>query len=168
MKIKNNVICFSGHRKLPSKIELTTLVKNIFNEIDNAILEGYDTFLFGACYGFDLICAEQVLLRKKIIKLSDPNNIKLIAVVPFEEQASKWKEYDRIKYYNILSKCDDVITLNKKYESGCYFQRNRYMVDNSNKLICYFNGSSGGTKYTIEYAKKLSVPIVNLCKSNCI
>jgi len=48
------------------------------------------------CYGFDLICAEQVLIRKQIIRNTDPAKIKLVAVVPFEDQAAKWKEWDGI------------------------------------------------------------------------
>lgn len=165
MKDKNKTVCFSGHRtsNLPkNKIEESYLIKNLYTQINKAIFDGYDTFLFGACYGFDLMCAEQVLLRKKVIKYTDPNKINIIAVVPFEEQASKWNQNDRNIYYNILSKCDEVITLNKQYEPGCYYERNRYMIDNSSMLICYFNGSSGGTKYTVEYAEKLSVPIINL------
>lgn len=168
MKMKNKTLCFSGHRtvKLPKdKDKLTYLLQSLYNEIDKAIFEGYDTFIFGACYGFDLLCAEQVLLRKKIIQYKNPVNIKLIAAVPFEEQAAKWNEQDREKYFNILSKCDDVVILNKHYRTGCYHERNRYMVDNSSKLICYYDGSGGGTGYTVEYAKKRSIQIVNLCAS---
>lgn len=165
---KNKTICFSGHRteKLPkSEKNFIKLILDLNLEIENAISEGYDTFIFGACYGFDLICAEQILKRKQIVRHTDPSSINLIAVVPFEDQAARWKEQDRDKYFNILSKCEDVITLNKQYKSGCYHERNRYMVDNSNKLICYYDGSGGGTKYTVEYAEKQSVQIINLCNN---
>ena len=89
--------------------------------------------------------------------------INLIAVVPFEEQAARWREKDREKYFNILHKCDEVICLHKQYKSGCYYERNRYMVDNSSKLISYYDGSGGGTKYTVEYAQRQNVQIINLC-----
>jgi hypothetical protein len=39
------------------------------------------------------------------------------------------------------------------------------MVDKSSKLICYYDGSGGGTGYTVEYAKKRSVQVVNLYAS---
>lgn len=165
---RNKTICFSGHRteKLPeNKEELDILRHMLIVEIDRFITQGYDIFMFGACYGFDLICAEQLLKRRQIVRYADPLIIKLIAVVLFEDQAVRWKEQDRDKYFNILSKCDDVIILNKHYKSGCYYERNRYMVDNSSKLICYYDGSGGGTKYTVEYAEKQSVQIVNLCKN---
>ena len=51
------------------------------------------------------------------------------------------------------------------FTAGCYHERNRYMVDNSSKLICYYDGSGGGTGYTVEYVKKRSIQIVNLCTS---
>ena len=168
MMNRNKTICFSGHRaeKLPkNKEKFNNLIQDLSMEIDKAISEGYDTFIFGACYGFDLICAEQVLLRKQIIQYANPINIKLIAVVPFEEQAAKWGFQDRYKYFNILSKCDDVIILNKHFRTGCYHERNRYMVDNSSRLICYYDGSGGGTRYTVEYAKKRSIHIINICPS---
>lgn len=164
---KNRTICFSGHstEKLPkSNKEFTNLILKLHLEIEKAITEGYSTFIFGACFGFDLICAEQILMRKQIIRFTDPiGSIKLVAVVPFESQAAKWNVQDRDKYFNILSKCDDVITSNKHYNNGCYHERNRYIVDKSSKLICYYDGSCGGTKYTVEYAEKQSLQIINLC-----
>lgn len=66
---KNKTICFSGHRteKLTkSKEELAILCHMLFVEIDCSIANGYDTFMFGGCYGFDLLCAKQVLIRKQI------------------------------------------------------------------------------------------------------
>ena len=168
MRTNSKTLCFSGHRteKLPkSKNELNLMIQNLIYEINKAIMDGYDTFIFGACYGFDLICAEQVLIRKQIVRYSDPVNINLVAVVPFEEQASWWKVQDREKYFNILSKCDDVITLNKHYQRGCYHERNRYMVDNSSRLVCYYDGSNGGTKYTVEYAEGRSISVINICNS---
>ena len=163
---KKKTLCFSGHRteRLPkNKDEFNFILWSLYNEIDKAVFKGYDTFIFGACYGFDLICAEQVLRRKQIIRNADPLKIILIAAVPFEDQAVKWKEQDRDKYFSILSKCDDVIILNKHFKVDCYYERNRYMVDNSSRLICYYDGSSGGTKYTVEYAEKQQIQIINLC-----
>jgi len=168
MKTNAKTLCFSGHRteKMPKgRNEFNLMIQSLIYEINKAIMDGYDTFMFGACYGFDLICAEQILLRKQIIRHTDPVNIKLVAVVPFEEQASRWKTNDREKYFNILSKCDEVITLNKHYQSGCYYERNRYMVDNSSRLICYYDGRSGGTRYTIEYAESKSIPMINIYNS---
>lgn len=166
---KDTSLCFSGHRteRLPqTKSELENLKESLYQQIDNEIKNGIDTFYFGGCYGFDLMCAEIVLERKKIIEFFCPKFIKLIAVIPHEEQAKNWSEDDRELYYNILAQCDDVITLYTRFCNGCYYERNRYMVDKSSKMICYYNGEKGGgTEYTVSYAKKNNLEIINLYKS---
>ncbi len=171
MRTNSKTLCFSGHRteKLPKgKKEFNLMTQSLIYEINKAIMDGYDTFMFGACYGFDLICAEQVLIRKQIIRHTDPVKINLVAVVPFEEQAARWSERDREKYFNILSKCDEVITLNKQYQDGCYHERNRYMADNSSRIICYYDGSVGGTGYMVECAESKSISIVNIFNSHIV
>ncbi len=165
MKKKENALCFSGHRseKLPkSKEDMEKLKVKLWKEIEKEIEDGVRTFYFGACYGFDLLCADIVLRRKHVIQFHNPQKIRLIAVVPFEEQAKNWKESDREIYYDTLAQCDDVITLNTRYKQGCYHERNRYMVDRSNKLICYYDGGFGGTAYTVNYAEKQNLEITNL------
>ncbi len=42
----------------------------------------------------------------------------------------------------------------------CMLERNRYMVNNSSLVIALFNGLSGGTKSSIDYAKKQGVEII--------
>jgi len=118
-----------------------------------------------SCYGWDLLCADIVVQRKRVIKMNNPKKIKLIAVIPFEEQAKRWKESDREQYYSILSMCDDVITLNTHYRQGCYHERNRYMVDRCSKMICYYDGGTGGTAYTVNYADTNGLEITNLYES---
>lgn len=165
MQEKENSLCFSGHRseKLPkSKDKLDNLKLRLFLVIDKAIESGIDTFYFGACYGFDLLCAEIVLMKKRENNIINSKKIKLIAVVPFEEQAKNWNENDREKYYNTLTECDEVITLQTRYSQGCYYARNRFMVDLSSKMICYYDGGTGGTGYTFNYAEKNNLQITNL------
>lgn len=46
------------------------------------------------------------------------------------------------------------------YGRGATFVRNRQIVDEADVVIAFWNGTSRGTKYTIEYAKKKYVPVV--------
>lgn len=168
MQKKEYALCFTGHRseKLPkTKDEMEKLKLKLWEEIDKAIENGIDTFYFGACYGFDLLCADIVTKRKRVIKTSNPKSIHLIAVIPFEEQASRWKETDRELYYHTLPYCDEVITLHMHYKQGCYHERNRYIVDRCSKMICYYNGGSGGTAYTVHYGTTTGLEIINLYQS---
>lgn len=43
---------------------------------------------------------------------------------------------------------------------GATFVRNRLIVDMADVVIAFWDGSSRGTNYTIEYAKKKYVPVV--------
>lgn len=158
-------VCFSGHRigRLPQTAEgIQSLRKKLYNEIDKAVRNGQYTFLFGGCYGFDLLCAETVLFRKRVIVSRNDSKICLVAVLPFEGQADRWNEKQRDAYFNTLGQCDEVITLHKHYAPDVYHERNRYLADHSGKLVCYYDGGHGGTEYTVSYAQKQGLEIVNL------
>ena len=43
---------------------------------------------------------------------------------------------------------------------GATFVRNRLIVDMADVVVAFWNCSSKGTKYTIEYAKKKYVPVI--------
>ncbi len=49
-------------------------------------------------------------------------------------------------------------------EGRCIVKRNRHLVDYSSACICYLNKSTGGTAYTVEYAKKRGLQIINLAE----
>ncbi|MEA5094038.1 MAG: SLOG family protein [Sedimentibacter saalensis] len=171
MNNQKNVLCFSGHRseRLPQNIEdYKDMIEKLNEEINKALKYGADTFFFGACYGFDLLCAQIVLHNKKIVDIKNPKTIKLIAVVPYEEQAKYWSEADREIYYRTLAECDDVITLNTRYKKRCYYERSRYMVDRSSKMICYYDGRKGVMEYTYTYAEKNKLQITNICKKDAL
>lgn len=44
------------------------------------------------------------------------------------------------------------------------FKRNRHLVDNSSVCICYQTKETGGTAYTVEYARKHGLRIINLAE----
>lgn len=46
------------------------------------------------------------------------------------------------------------------YGRGATFVRNRMIVDVADVVLAFWNGTSRGTKYTIEYAKKKYVPVI--------
>lgn len=46
------------------------------------------------------------------------------------------------------------------------FRRNRYLVDNSSICIAYLTKNKGGTAYTVDYAKKLGVTVINIADQN--
>ena len=57
---------------------------------------------------------------------------------------------------------DAVRVFASNYFSGCFSVRNRFMVDSSSLLICYFDGQAGGTAQTVHYAQGSGLHIINL------
>ncbi len=166
MSDPNSTLCFTGHRSLPCGQPLESLKTRLLEEIDHAITEGYTTFLFGGAMGFDLLAAEAVLYRKKQIHFPSPKPLALVAVLPFEEQANRYSQADRKRYFDeILPHCDEVITLSTRYHDNCFKIRNRYLVEHSSKVIAYYDGTfRTGTAQTVRMAQLLHLPIINLYK----
>ena len=48
------------------------------------------------------------------------------------------------------------------YSRDCFQRRNEWMIDHSARVIAAYNGQSGGTRNTVEYAKRCGVPLVVL------
>ena len=160
---KERTVAFTGHRNLPVGEKLVELKKMISNEIETAISEGYDTFLNGSAVGFDLLVLELLIKRTKMISFKDRKRIKVIVCIPFEGQADKYTEFERKKYFELHGKSDEAIMLATKYHKDCFKNRNQFMVDNSSKLIAYYNGGvRSGTGQTVRMAEKQQLNIINL------
>ena len=107
--------------------------------------------------GFDIIASEVVLKFKE-----QQPDIKLLAVVPFEEQEKTYSNEWKSRYDAVLASCDEVIVLSREYHAGCYQNRNKYMVDNSDYVVTWYDGKQGGTRNTLNYAQKKLRYIVNV------
>ncbi len=156
--MKNFTACFTGHRIIPL-FERTTVSKALENALMESIENGYRYFGAGGALGFDTMAALTVLrLRNKYPQ------IKLILVLPCENQTRNWKATDIEKYEHIKSQADKVVYVSKEYTQDCMHKRNRHLVDNSSLCICYLSKPSGGTAYTVDYAKESGLKIINTAK----
>lgn len=156
--------CFTGHRpqKLPWKYNENDIRCIEFKEKLSAVItavheSGITHFICGMALGCDMYCAEAVIELKK-----QHSDITLEAAVPYDGQESKWSESNRQRYRSILMHCDKTTLIQDSYTPGCMMRRNRYMVDSSNVLIACYDGKSGGTWNTIEYAMKLDKEVIQL------
>ena len=158
--MKSQTCCFTGHRKIPES-ELKGLKAALSAAIEKKIDEGYLYFGAGGALGFDTLAAQTVIELRK----SHPD-IKLILVLPCENQAAWWQESDKRIYSDIIAQADKVTVLQKTYTPDCMHKRNRHLVDNSNACICYLTEPTGGTAYTVAYAKANGMEITNLAEQN--
>ena len=163
---RTQIACFSGHRdsRLPqTEAGRNLLIQYIDSAIADATSDGYDVFLMGACYGFDLLCAERVLNYNEIhYPYSLHKQLDPVAIVPYRGQEKHWSPENQKHYAEILRRCSKIFTLLPHYTRDCFHKRNRFLVDNSSRLICYCDGKRSGTKYTLDYAKKQGITIVSL------
>ena len=107
--------------------------------------------------GFDIEAAEVTLALRNELK-----GIKVVAVIPFEGMQNGFSEPWRSRFNRIVKDADETITLAPKYSSEVYAVRNNFLVDNSSAIVAYFDGSKGGTAYTINRAVKGLLKIKNI------
>ena len=154
--LKEKTVCFSGHRphkliqKGASAEKVLPLIRSmLYYEIEQAVIDGFDCFISGMAVGVDLWAARYVMGMKSKYPF-----IKLICAIPYADQGKNLRGEDLFEYSTIKNNADKVIVLSEKYYSECFKRRNKYMVDNSSRLIAVVSDYRSGTGQTINYAKK--------------
>lgn len=142
--------CVTGHRDIPAK-RLDTIRKLLRREILTAIEDGYTHFISGFAAGADLLFAEIVAELKEIYPIT------LEAAIPYP---GRMKTPDET-FQRLIRCCDTVKIHSDGYFKGCYMRRNRYMVDQSQRVIAVYDGRpTGGTAATVRQARGKDVRIV--------
>ncbi len=149
---KEKTVSLSGNRQLLSDFEKD----KVLFVFKNLIKKGFNTFLCGMAVGFDTEC---FLILKKLREIYPIN---IYACVPCKDQDKSFSEKEKNIYQKLIKDSDEVILLSEHYYKGCMIVRNKYMVDNSSVLVCYNRKVSGGTFYTVNYAKKRGLEIIEL------
>jgi len=155
--MREKTCCFTGHRELPTGRERQNLAIRLEEAVMEQIEKGVKFFGAGGALGFDTLAAQTVLRLKE--KYPD---IKLILVLPCLTQTRGWPAGDVEEYERIKALADKVVYTSQEYTGDCMFRRNRHLVDNSRVCICYLTKESGGTAYTVDYAEKQGLEIINL------
>ena len=148
--IREKTCCVTGHRDIPK--ERTDVIREyLYYEVISAIEDGYTHFISGFAAGADLLFAEIVVELKEVCP------IMLEAAIPHPR---RMKTPD--KAFQRLLRCCDVVKIHSdSYSKDCYMRRNRYMVNQSQRVIAVYDGrSTGGTAATVRYAKGKDVRVV--------
>lgn len=170
MEHKKMNCCFTGYRpyKFPFSLDDTNspvyreFYEKLLKTVSRIIEENDETcFYSGMAEGFDIIAAEAVIECKERFK---DKIVMLYCTVPFKKQAYRFSSLWQGRYDEVLSKCDRAILLSEGYFSSCFSKRNRYMVNHSSIVITWYDGKSGGTKNTLDYAMKKGKKIINTAK----
>ena len=151
-----SVCCFSGHREIPGE-DREPLAFLLYRYVTQLADCGTKEFYCGGALGFDTMAAQAVLKARE----RDPE-IRLYLAIPYRGMERHWSPEKRVPYARILEQADRVVYLSERYDSGCMLRRNRYMVDRSSICLCYMLKNTGGTAYTVAYALKRGLEVVNL------
>lgn len=153
---RKRTACFTGHRNIPAQ-EIKNIEKQLDKIIEKLYQKGVIFYGAGGAYGFDML-AEKAVLRAK----QRHDEIKLILVLPCKNQDKYWTSENKTEFAKILHKADKVVYTSEFYVKGCMHKRNRHLVNFSGYCIAYLTKNSGGTVYTVDYARQNGLKIFNL------
>lgn len=156
--VRKKTCCFTGHRKIPPG-DFEEISRRLETTLIQLIEKGCIYFGAGGALGFDTLAAHTVLKLKTVYPY-----IKLILVLPCENQAAHWEKEEKLIYEAMKARGDKVVYTSKAYFRGCMYKRNRHLVDNSGSCICYLTKETGGTAYTVHYAKEKMLTVYNVAK----
>lgn len=153
--MREQTCCFTGHRKVPAE-EMGVLTSRLEDTIASLYKRGIRRFETGGALGFDTLAA------KSVLRLRERYHIELALILPCLSQTRNWRPEDTAEYEGIKAQADQVVYTSQEYTRGCMHKRNRYLVDTSSVCVCYLTRDSGGTAYTVHYARTHGLEIINL------
>lgn len=156
---KENAVCFTGHREIREPI--SEVEQRLTETVESLIRQGYIFFWAGGARGFDTIASEVVIKLKDVYP-----QISLFLALPFDEQYThekNWTQEDIEQYRKLKELASNVVILSGECRPGVYHRRNRYLVDNSSVCVAYLDDANSGTGYTVDYAKRRGLQVVNIC-----
>ena len=161
--------CFSGHR--PDRFPWGTdekdegclrLKATLKAEAEQAIRDGYSHFITGGASGVDTWAAEIVRELKRRVK----SPITLEIAVPFAGYNNWMGGRETFRQQKISETADKITVVSKIKGLPAYYERNRYMVDRSRRLIAVYDenaGIRGGTFQTLRYARRKGIEVRQIC-----
>ena len=84
----------------------------------------------------------------------------MICASPYSGFDSQWSKKWKCLHTDILNEADETVFVSPQYSSRCFQKRNEWIADHSSQVIAVFNGTSGGTKNTIDYARKRGCEVI--------
>ena len=155
-KKRMQTCCFTGHRHLPPE-EQAEIANRLERVISALYQKGIRYYGAGGALGFDALAARTVIRLRE-----NCPGMKLILVLPCLTQTRGWRLEDVTEHERIKGQADKVVYMAQQYTPGCMHKRNRHLVDHSGVCVCYLTKESGGTAYTVNYAKRHGVEIINI------
>jgi len=143
-----NKVAFTGHRHL-KYAEVVKSLEKINSDFPGAM------WITGGAYGLDSHAARFAL----------DNKIPLWLVLPFPAKVlcAKWPSGDaRDLLFRSVKDCVRLSVVSPGFSMASYQSRNEFMVDASDMLVAFFDGSPGGTANCVRYARSVGRQVVQI------
>lgn len=141
------IVGFTGHRSVINPEKVKERLVQALKELNPT------KTISGMAIGFDTLAA------KTCIELDIP----FLAAVPFKGQESIWPAFVQEEYHRLLEFAQEIVIVSEgDYAAWKMQYRNRYIVDNSDVIVTYFNGNRGGTFSCHKYAEEQDKKIINI------
>lgn len=147
-----NICCFIGHSSIVYSDELSQRVEDAILQV---IKEGVDTFYCGGYGDFDLLCAKVVNKLK-----SKYQNIKCIFVTPYINEGYK----NKLKSVKDAGLYDEILypPLELVLQRYAISERNKFMINASDRIIVYIKYDFGGAYTAFKYAVNKGKSIIKI------
>jgi uncharacterized phage-like protein YoqJ len=147
------IIAGTGHR--PEKIDEEECRSRVFYNLRD--LEP-SVFITGMAAGFDLWAAD--VIQTRLVGWD------VWCAVPWAGHKPRVAEKELYERVKAASSQVIFVDESENYRGAWVYQkRNEWMVDHADRLLAYWDGTSGGTANCVKYAKKKGVPVRNIITS---
>lgn len=150
------VCCFTGHRDIPEGNK-KWIIEKARAEILRLIEEDVMEFRVGGAVGFDMLMAELLIQIRK-----EGKPFRIVSMIPYPEWRERWSFGDKARQDRILRESDDVVYVRRQNCRGVYMIRNQALANGAQYCIAYCGRDSGGTAFTVRYARQHGAEVINL------
>ncbi len=119
--------------------------------------KGVTEYRAGGARGFDMLAAQTVLRLKKEIPA-----LRLVIKLPYKQKAGELERRGKGASRGNVCAGRSTSYIAEHYTRGCMQRRNRELVEGSGYCVSYCTRDTGGTAYTVAYARKNGLEIINL------
>ena len=154
--MNNFTVTFFGHRELSDPFAIETRLEETIRDL--ILKKEYIEFLVGRDGEFDQL-ASSVIRRCK--EKYACGNVTHILVLPYERVEYRDNKNSFEAYYDEI----EIYPGEGAYFKAAIEQRNHYMTERSDLVICCIEHESGGAYSAVKYAEKLKKKTTNIFES---
>ena len=147
-------VTFFGHRELSDPFIIEDRLEQLLHQLIHT--KEYVEFLVGRDGEFDQLVSSVIRRCKEKYACG---NVMHILVLPYERAEYRDNKDSFESYYDEI----EIYPGEGAYFKSAIEQRNHYMAERADLIICCIEHESGGAYAAVKYAEKIGKKIINLC-----